>query len=132
MKKVLKQRKNILNYDYDLSARRQVEEGYTKLCRQDELKEKEGRRFIIDETEVAIFKINNEVYALSNICPHQHTSLIYDGFIEDECVVCPVHGWKFDLKTGRQPKGQKGLDSFPVMIIEDDVYVRVYKKELKW
>ncbi|MDO8549721.1 MAG: nitrite reductase (NAD(P)H) small subunit [Ignavibacteria bacterium] len=118
--------------NYDLPAGRQVEEGYTKLCRFDELKEREGRRFIVDETEVAVFKINNVIYALSNICPHQHTSLIYDGFIEDDCVVCPVHGWKFNLKTGRQPKGQKGLDSFPIIIFEDNMYVKVYKKELNW
>ena len=109
-----------------------TEEGYTKLCRFDELKEGEGRRFMVDETEVAVFKINNVVYALSNICPHQHTALIYDGFIEDEFVVCPVHGWKFNLKTGKQPKGENGLNSFPVIIVEDEVYVKVLKKEFKW
>ncbi len=108
------------------------EDGYKKLCRFDEIKEREGRRFIVDETEVAVFKINNTIYALSNICPHQHTSLIYDGFIEDECIVCPVHGWKFDLKTGVQPTGQKGLDSFPVIIFENEVYVKVFKKEMNW
>ncbi|OGU72408.1 MAG: hypothetical protein A2V93_12030 [Ignavibacteria bacterium RBG_16_34_14] len=108
------------------------EEGYKKLCRFDELKEREGRRFIVDETEVAIFKSNNEIYALSNICPHQHTTLIYDGFIEDGFVVCPVHGWKFNLKTGKQPKGQNGLDNFPVIVFEGDIFVKVYKKEMQW
>ncbi len=109
-----------------------VEEGFTKLCKLNELKDRQGRRFIVDETEVAIFKIDGIVYALSNNCPHQHTTLIYDGFIEDDCIVCPAHGWKFDLKTGRQPTGQKGLDSFPVIVNEDEVYVKVFKKELKW
>jgi nitrite reductase/ring-hydroxylating ferredoxin subunit len=109
-----------------------IEEGFTKLCRFGELKEGEGRRFVVDETEVAVFKINNVVYALSNICPHQHTALIYDGFIEDEFVVCPAHGWMFNLKTGKQPAGQNGLNSFPVMIVDNEVYVKVYKKEWKW
>ncbi|HSP89133.1 MAG TPA: Rieske 2Fe-2S domain-containing protein [Ignavibacteriaceae bacterium] len=109
-----------------------IEKGYSKLCKLEELKENEGRRFIVDETEVAVFKINNEVYALSNICPHQHTALIYDGFVEDDCVVCPVHGWKFNLKTGKQPTGQNGLDSFSVIIYDGDVYAKVFKKELKW
>jgi nitrite reductase/ring-hydroxylating ferredoxin subunit len=109
-----------------------IDEGFRKLCRFDELKEGEGRRFIVNETEVAVFKIRNKIYALSNVCPHQHTALIYDGFLEDEFVVCPAHGWKFNLNTGKQPKGERGLDSFPVMIIEDEVYVKVYKKELNW
>ena len=108
------------------------EHGYTKLCRFDDLKEGEGRRFTVEETEVAVFKINNVIYALSNICPHQHTALIYDGFIEDGFVVCPAHGWKFNLKTGKQPKGENGLHSFPVLIIDNEVYVKVFNKELKW
>jgi nitrite reductase/ring-hydroxylating ferredoxin subunit len=110
----------------------QVDESYTKLCKFDELNEGNGRRFIVNETEVAVFKIENKIYALSNVCPHQHTTLIYDGFLEDEFVVCPAHGWKFNLKTGKQPGGERGLDSFPVMIVEDEVYVKVFKKELKW
>ena len=39
---------------------------------------------------------------MSNICPHQQTRLIYDGFVEDEFVVCPAHGWKFNLGTGKK------------------------------
>jgi len=109
-----------------------VEEGFRRLCRVDELKDRQGRRFIVDETEVAVFKIDGVVYALSNNCPHQHTTLIYDGFIEDDCVVCPVHGWKFNLKTGRQPKGEKGLDSFPIRIINGEIFVKVFKKEMNW
>jgi nitrite reductase/ring-hydroxylating ferredoxin subunit len=109
-----------------------IKEGFTKLCRLDELNEGAGKRFIVDETEVAVFKINNEIFALSNICPHQHTALIYDGFIENDFVVCPAHGWMFNLRTGKQPKGQRGLDSFPVTIFEDEIYVKVFKKEFKW
>ena len=109
-----------------------VDEGYTKLCKFDELNEGNGRRFIVNETEVAVFKIENKIYALSNVCPHQHTTLIYDGFLEDEFVVCPAHGWKFNLKTGKQPGGERGLDSFPVMIVGNEVYVKVFKKEMKW
>jgi nitrite reductase/ring-hydroxylating ferredoxin subunit len=109
-----------------------IGEDYIKLCRADELKEGAGRRFIVEETEIAVFKIKNEIYALSNICPHQHTALIYDGFIEDEFVVCPMHGWKFNIRNGKQPTGQNGLNSFPIMVINDEVYVKVYKKELRW
>lgn len=108
------------------------EDGYKLLCTADELKEHEGKRFIVDETEVAVFKIDNKIYALSNICPHQHTALIYDGFIEDECIVCPVHGWKFNLETGKQPSGQRGLDSFPVKVIDGKIFIKIEKKEFRW
>jgi len=109
-----------------------MDEGYTELCGFDEIKEGEGRRFLVSDTELAVFKVNNRIYALTNVCPHQHTSLIYSGFIEDDCVVCPMHGWKFKLISGRQPDGQKGLDSFPVHVENDRIYVKVSDKKFKW
>lgn len=107
-------------------------DGFSKVCKVNDLKEKIGRRFFIDDVDVALFKVDKEVYALSNICIHQKAAIIYDGYIENNCVYCPAHGWMFDLKTGKFPNGIKGLDSYQVQIIEDNVYVKVFKKELKW
>jgi nitrite reductase/ring-hydroxylating ferredoxin subunit len=109
-----------------------MKDGYTKLCKISDLKENQGKRFIIDDIEIAVFKIDSEIFAISNICPHQHTALIYDGFIEDGCVVCPAHGWMFNLKTGKQPTGASGLDTYPTKIIDGEVFALVNKKELKW
>ena len=77
-------------------------------------------------------KLMMEFLLLDNVCPHQHTSVIFDGFVEDDCVVCPAHGWMFNLKTGKQPTGARGLDSYPVKIIDDEVFALVKAKELKW
>ncbi len=107
-------------------------DGFTKVCTFEELKEQEGRRFIIDDVELALFKLEGKVYALSNVCPHQHTTMIYDGFIEHGCVICPVHGWMFDLQTGNTPTGRKGLDTYETRILDNYVYAKFSKKELKW
>lgn len=109
-----------------------MEEGYVKICKVSDLKENQGKRFIINDVDIAVFKVDGEIFVLNNICPHQHTALIYDGFIEDGCVVCPAHGWMFNLKTGKQPTGARGLDSYPVKIIDDQIYSLVKPKELKW
>jgi nitrite reductase/ring-hydroxylating ferredoxin subunit len=109
-----------------------MEDGYTKVCRVSELKENQGKRFLINDVDLAVFKVNDEIFVLGNVCPHQHTTIIYDGIIEDGCVVCPAHGWMFNLKTGKQPTGARGLDTFPVKIINDEVFAIVKAKELKW
>lgn len=109
-----------------------MNDGFIRLCNISELNDRQGKRFIIDDTEIALFKIDSDIYALSNICPHQHTALIYDGYIEDGCVVCPAHGWMFDLKTGKQSSGRSGLTSFPVKIINNEIYIKIIKKELNW
>ncbi|MFC2103364.1 Rieske (2Fe-2S) protein [Bacteroidota bacterium] len=105
---------------------------FTFVCNLSDLKNDIGKRFIIDETDIAVFKSGNKIYALNNVCPHQHTALIYDGFVEDGCVICPAHGWKFNLHDGRKPGGSRGLDSYEVKLIDDDVYVQVISKDLNW
>ncbi len=109
-----------------------TDENYTKLCKVSDLQDRKGQRFIVDDTEVALFKVDNEIYALSNICPHQHTALIYDGFIEDECVVCPAHGWMFELKSGKLKTGNARLTKYPVIIEGENIFVKVTRKELNW
>lgn len=103
-----------------------------EICKIDELKEGKGKRFIVDDTDIAVFLLNGKVYALSNICPHQHSAIIYDGFLEDEFVVCPAHGWKFKLSDGKKENGYNGLKSFPVKIENQKVYVEIVNNEFKW
>ena len=59
-------------------------DGFERVCPIKNLSEQNGKRFIVNDVEIAVFLVNGKVYALNNICPHQHTALIYDGFIEDE------------------------------------------------
>jgi NAD(P)H-dependent nitrite reductase small subunit len=109
-----------------------AEIGFTKICSVHDIEEETGKRFIINETEIAVFKSNGEIFALSNICPHKQTALIYDGFIEEGYVVCPAHGWEFDLRTGNKKSGSKGLDSFEVKVVDENIYVKVVPKNINW
>lgn len=105
---------------------------YQKICAVKDLKNNEGTKFFVNNVEIAVFLVEDKIYALDNICPHQHSALIYDGFIENGCVVCPAHGWMFNLKTGRLPSGSKGLNTHPVQIIDGDVFVKVIEKKFNW
>ncbi len=109
-----------------------MEEGFKKICVIGGLRNNEGKRFIVDNIDVAVFKIDSEVFALNNICPHKLSALIYDGMVENGCVVCPVHGWMFNLKTGKRLDGAQGLNSYPVKLINDEVFVKVFPKNFKW
>ncbi|MHC1738773.1 MAG: Rieske (2Fe-2S) protein [Ignavibacteriaceae bacterium] len=107
-------------------------ENFTFSCHLSDIPSDKGMKVIIDDEEVALFKVKNRVYALSNLCPHQHRAIIFDGFIEDEFVVCPAHGWKFSLKDGMQPDNRKGLRSFETKIVESSVYVKITKSSFNW
>ncbi|RMD50771.1 MAG: nitrite reductase (NAD(P)H) small subunit [Ignavibacteria bacterium] len=105
---------------------------FVKVCKTDELKEATGKRFIIDDVEIALFKVDGNVYAISNICPHQKTAMMHEGFIEKGKVVCPLHGWEFNLTDGTMDGGRRGIDCYKTEVRGDDVFVKVYKKELNW
>jgi 3-phenylpropionate/trans-cinnamate dioxygenase ferredoxin component len=108
------------------------EDDFKSVCHLNQLKDKEGKRFLIDDIDIAVFKVDTEIFAIGNVCPHQRSALIYDGFIEDEYVVCPVHGWMFNLRTGKTPFGTSGLNSYKVRIENDQVYVKAVEKKLDW
>lgn len=107
-------------------------EGFEYICKFEDLGENVGRKFIVNDVEIAVFKVNDEIFAVNNICPHQQSRLIYDGFVEDEFVVCPAHGWKFNLRTGKKESGSNGLHVYPVKVIDEKVYVKVIYKALRW
>ena len=49
--------------------------------------------------EMAVFKNNGQLYGVQNICPHEGGQLC-NGWVDGGEVVCPLHGYKFDLQTG--------------------------------
>ncbi|CEK18127.1 Rieske (2Fe-2S) protein [Chthonomonas calidirosea] len=52
--------------------------------------------------EVAIFKVNETFYCLNNTCPHLGGPL-GEGWVEGNVVICPLHYWEFDIRTGESP-----------------------------
>jgi len=102
------------------------------ICRVQDLKEGKGHRFYVDGCDVAVFKVNDIITALNNICPHQKSAIIYDGIIDGGKVTCPAHGWEFNLKTGCYSDGRKGLDVYEIKIENEKVFVKVIQKEFNW
>jgi ferredoxin-nitrite reductase len=49
--------------------------------------------------EMAIFKNDGKVFGVQNTCPHEGGQLC-NGWLESGEVVCPLHGYKFNLQSG--------------------------------
>ena len=60
--------------------------------------------------------------ALDNRCPHQGGPL-GEGSIENGLLRCPWHGWDYDPITGKAPGFDDGVETFPVEVRDDGVYV---------
>ncbi len=77
----------------------------------------------VGEKQICLARINGELKALDNLCPHREGPL-GQGWIEGGAVVCPWHSWAFDLSTGiaDYPEGEK-VQVYPVRVEGDDVMV---------
>ena len=49
--------------------------------------------------DVLLLRRGDEVLAISNVCPHQGGS-ICEGWAEGDIMICPLHGWEFDARSG--------------------------------
>lgn len=104
-----------------------MDDDFIKICKTSEIYNRKGKRFQLDdENEIAVFKVNDKYFAVDNICPHNHTSQIYNGYVEEMYVACPEHGFQFHLETGEQPtKMGCKLRTFEMKIIDEWIYVKL-------
>jgi nitrite reductase/ring-hydroxylating ferredoxin subunit len=59
-----------------------------------------GRKLLeVNGLEIALFNVDGNYYAIDNVCPHRQGPLIR-GKIDQLGVLCPMHGWRFELSTG--------------------------------
>lgn len=94
---------------------------YVPAARVGEIEEGRGRAVAVEGREIAIFNLGGEFHAIDNTCPHRGASL-GEGRLEGEEVVCPAHGWRFNVKTGRIPMaGTVGVH--PIRIEGDRILV---------
>jgi len=79
-----------------------------------ELKFSPGAPVQIDGRWIAIFQLDGSWRAIDNNCPHASAPLC-DGTVLDGKVVCYLHCWEFDLRTGACDVGpQWNVKTYPV------------------
>jgi 3-phenylpropionate/trans-cinnamate dioxygenase ferredoxin subunit len=98
---------------------------FTKLLTYSELREKTAKSVTVGEVDIAVFKIEGKIFAMKNICPHQHFAHLHEGEISDGAVSCPMHGWTFDLATGMSRTGQGKAKTYPVQINGNDILIDI-------
>jgi 3-phenylpropionate/trans-cinnamate dioxygenase ferredoxin subunit len=71
---------------------------------------------------LALYRINGQVYCTDNLCTHAE-AFLSDGYLEGHEIECPLHGARFDIRTGRAlcPPANKDINAYPVRVDGDDV-----------
>lgn len=73
-----------------------------------------------------IANVGGEFLAADDRCTHEEASLSA-GALHGELVKCPLHGSRFDLRTGQalEEPATEPLRTYPVRITDGEIYVRV-------
>jgi 3-phenylpropionate/trans-cinnamate dioxygenase ferredoxin subunit len=91
----------------------------------DELRPGTSRVVEVDRATVAVFNLNGEYYAIEDLCTHDEGELA-SGAVEGEEIICPRHGARFNIKTGKvtAPPAYEDIATFPVREHEGRIQVR--------
>ncbi len=78
-----------------------------------------------DGRAVAVFELDGELHALAGRCLHRGGPLA-DGFVRDGVVTCPLHWWRYDIRTGALVGDPTiRLERYPIEIVDGDVLVHL-------
>jgi nitrite reductase/ring-hydroxylating ferredoxin subunit len=83
----------------------------------------------IANKKICIAHTKEGFFAVADKCPHNGASLSRGQCTEENSVVCPVHRYHFDLKTGRAKSGIADVaDTYPIQVKEEGVYIGLEEK----
>ena len=74
--------------------------------------------------EIAVFRVEGNVYAVANACPHEGNPLI-EGDLVGGNLTCAYHAWTFDLATGSCLVGDEAARSYPVEVSDGVIRIAV-------
>jgi len=100
---------------------------FQTLCKQRYLAEGETVPFLVDGQEViVVWPDGGQPRAFEGVCPHEGQSLVNNADFNGRILICTVHGWVFDGRTGQglSPTGCR-LAEYPLRISDGLVEINL-------
>jgi nitrite reductase/ring-hydroxylating ferredoxin subunit len=97
-----------------------------RVCRVDDVIDGQLRAFAVAGVTwpVLVTVVESELIAMPGVCPHEDVSLADYGVLQDATLMCRVHGFEFDVRTGRcEHDPRLHLRRYPVTLVGDEVWV---------
>lgn len=75
---------------------------------------------------ICLANVDGTFYAIDDTCTHVGGPLS-EGDLDGDCIECPWHGARFNVKTGQFIEGPDASDvpSYPVTIEGEDVFIDI-------
>ena len=105
---------------------------FHKIAAADEVAPGEIKQYLVEDRPVALCNVEGEFHAFEDICTHQFTHLSEGEFVGSE-IKCPLHGARFDVKTGaaKTLPAVKPVPKHEIKVEGGNVYVALNPKRVK-
>jgi NAD(P)H-dependent nitrite reductase small subunit len=93
------------------------------VCKLEKFSENTARVVEANDSEVAVFNLDGELFAIDNSCAHKQQPLA-DGVVRDGIVTCPAHLWRYDVRTGERVDSPGwSVACYAVSVVDGDIVV---------
>ena len=104
------------------------DEKYYRIAKVADLPEGERLFFELEGKPIVLFLLKGEYLAIADECSHDQGS-IGEGELDGEEIICPRHGARFDLRTGKVMSfpAVKDIEVYSVRVKDDYLEVAIKK-----
>ena len=83
-------------------------------------------------TSLLLVRLGGEIYAYRNGCPPGSALALHLGRLEGSTLVCPWHGCRYDVRTGKREDDEEGeLAALPVAVEDGEIKIAVGVEEVE-
>ena len=104
---------------------------WLSVAKENEIQPGQAKLVDADDVYIAIYNIDGELFALEDTCSHDNVPILACGLplneiIDGDQIICPRHGARFEIKTGKAltPPAFEDVASFPIRVLDGMIQVR--------
>jgi 3-phenylpropionate/trans-cinnamate dioxygenase ferredoxin subunit len=102
-----------------------MSEQFVKVGRVDDFRGGKLKKVQVAGQDVVVANVGGKIYAIGGTCTHRGAPLD-EGKLDGTVVVCPWHGGRFDITTGKvvSPPPMKDQIPFDVQVRDSDMLIK--------
>lgn len=105
-----------------------TDETYTFITVAESVELPEGERLFLDigRNPVVLLRLGGRVFAIADVCSHDGNPL-GDGDLDGYAIICPRHGARFDVRSGKALclPAIEDISVYPVREVDGEIQIGV-------
>ncbi len=97
---------------------------FEKVARKGDVAAGQGLQVEAGGRLMGLFNVDGRFYVIDNACTHRGGPLS-EGHLDGKEVICPWHAFRFNVTTGVCDLDKTKVETYPVKVEGDDIYVGV-------